>query len=824
MTILYLLAGNGGAADWWHDSLGYFRHYQPQPLELPGFGDNPAPVCESLSAYADALLAATKPGHAILAVGVNALLVLHALQRRPGHFSRTMLLAPVGAFLWQRRLPLLMRWRMLRKLAQWLLANRPHWFARYFSKHQWHAEHYARMGAGYRRCRAFQAYWEMVQPATALNLLEWITDPVELLWGSDDNVLHATHAAAWSAILARAELSIQYIPGWGHYPWIDTPQAFAEHIESYAKGFIAHSKAGRLRVAELAGLPVPPCITLNQSTDDAQLNRFIQRYPADLWAVRASCALEDQADAANAGLSTSFIQQPSTAVPVLLKHLFAQGVAEVIVQRYIAPQVSGVAFVRQLAFEIEWIEGHLQSLVAGQTTPQRAIYSKLGNSWSMGEFSTLHGLTRKRLLDFLQRVLHSFHYVPGDIEWAWDGDQLWLLQYRPISHHQWRRHLTAANIGEILPAQPSRLVEYAQRRTAQSIPSILSLWDARVLEYNEPFTAVYADASYINNDLFLAQLADWGIPSKLYTQEVGGQTPKLAWNARRVIRALPHLLRMRLHSRAQLTDIAPQLQRFEQELNALIASAVDGQTLADWFVRFYLFVVQGNLCISTALASSGGSYLGQPATIYQQLQTPVHRVAWETDPASTRPAGTAPALLPFPHWPVWVRLAHRVGLPGMRGYYLQTREWYRDNVMRLYFRLHHAFPVPQREHWFAPHPAPRQQRPGFWQDDYADSASAEGFVIYPGQVEGVLRTKASLDTAGNSGTDILLVDALDPGLYSEYTRYRAVIARMGGRLSHGATLLRELRIPSAVIPSIDPLLIGRRVILQAGQLKAICAS
>ncbi|MCA3934140.1 MAG: alpha/beta hydrolase, partial [Burkholderia sp.] len=79
--ILYLLAGNGSAADWWDDALPHFRHYRPVPLELPGFGNHPAPPCEDLAAYAQALLDATEPGHAIMAVGVNALLVLHALQR-----------------------------------------------------------------------------------------------------------------------------------------------------------------------------------------------------------------------------------------------------------------------------------------------------------------------------------------------------------------------------------------------------------------------------------------------------------------------------------------------------------------------------------------------------------------------------------------------------------------------------------------------------------------------------------------------------------------------------------------------------------------------
>ena len=36
--ILYLLAGNGSAADWWDDMLPYLQHYRGVPLELPGFG------------------------------------------------------------------------------------------------------------------------------------------------------------------------------------------------------------------------------------------------------------------------------------------------------------------------------------------------------------------------------------------------------------------------------------------------------------------------------------------------------------------------------------------------------------------------------------------------------------------------------------------------------------------------------------------------------------------------------------------------------------------------------------------------------------------
>ena len=805
MNTLYLLAGNGSAADWWDDVLPCFKHYNPVALELPGFGDNAEPPCRDLAESAEKLLTMTAAGSAILAVGVNALLVLHALQRRPGHFHRTILLAPVGAFLWQRRLPALMSSTLARKTAHWMLSHRPQWFARTFSKQRWTAAQYARMGSGYNRCRAFLPYWDMIRADSALTLLEWIKDPIELIWGGQDKVLSHTHAAAWSAILARAQLRVQIEPNWGHYPWIDSPKAFAAQIESGNQGCIAHSKGGRLQLAQHAGLPVPDLVSINDSADP-RLRTLLKSAPDSLWAVRSSSYSEDQADSANAGLSTTYLRQATQDVPALVDTLRADGVEEVVVQRFIVPHLSGIAFVRRQAIEVEWVEGHLESLAEGRSKPNRAILSQLGSAWSMGEFKTTQGLTQHELWRFLQAVLRVFHYVHGDIEWAWDGQQLWLLQYRPISHYNWRRHLTAANIAEILPAQPSRLVEYAQRRAAGSIPAILSRWDKRVLEDNEPFTATYADASYINNDLFLARLADWGLPARRYADEIGGATPDLRWNPLRILRALAVFFRMLRNSRCHLDTLEQSLHRYDQELTALITAKANGQQLADWFTGFYVFVVQGNLSISTALASSGGDLLGRPHTVYQKLQDAPHRLPWETDPATPRPASAPLTLQTQPHWPLPIRIAHRYALPGMRGHYIQIREWYRDNLMRIFLRLHHAFPTADRAHWFSAHSAARTMNSGFWQDGHTDNAQSAGFIIYPGHAEGVL------------GKDIMLVDTLDPGQHAQYTSARAVIARMGGRLSHGATLLRELQKPSAVSPDIDLTWLGRKVSYQDGKL------
>lgn len=810
--ILYLLAGNGSAADWWDDVLPCFHRYCPVPLELPGFGDNQAEPCRDLAGYAQALLAATIPGTAILAVGINALPVLHALQREPGHFSRTILLSPVGAFLWQRRLPAIMAWRPLRRMVHWLLSHRPNWFARKFSVKRWRPAQYRRMGAGYRRCRAFQPYWDIMRADKALALLEWIADPIDIIWGGKDNVIPPAQAAAWSAILARADLTFDLAKDWGHYPWIDDPAGFAARIDAMARGVPAHSKAGRLFLARLAGLPVPAAITV-RSRDEPGLRDFLAGQEGALFAVRSSSAQEDQADAANAGLSVTFLRRGANDVPACVAELCAAGVREILVQCYVAPLRSGIAFVRHLAAEIEWVDGHLESLADGTAQPRRVTLSRLGGGWSTGRLEENGDTFQHALWGFLQTVLRAFHYVPGDIEWAWEGRQFWLLQYRPVTSYGWRRHLTAANIAEILPPQPSRLVEYAQRRAAGSIPAVMARWDSRVLKDNEPFSALFDEASYINNDLFLARLRDWGLSSRRYASEVGGGVPIFSAHIGRCLLSLPVFYRMQRESRLALLSLEDGLQRFDDELSLLIGNRATGLQLAQWFTRFYLFIVQGNLCIATAVASAGGGLLGVPATVYAELRQAPHRMPWETDPATPRcdpdTVQQRLTLQPFPLWPAFVKMAHRLGFPGMRGYYLQVREWYRDNLMRVFFRLHHAFQPHDRDDWFAPHAHPRNRQGGFWQDGTEEANAADEFVIYPGSAEGLL------------GSEILLVDSLDPGRYEEFRAARAVITRLGGRLSHGATLLRELRKPSAVIPAVSPDWIGQRVLYADGVLRLI---
>lgn len=819
--ILYLLSGNGSTKDWFADCIPFFQAKQPVPLELPGYGDNASDKFEDLGQLADALLAMTEPGQELYVVGINGLVALHALVRRPGHFSKVYLMAPVGAFLEERRFVAMMRGPFMARTSHWLLRNFPRLFRRKFSSGTWTRAQYARMGDGYRKCRAFTAYFRFVRGWNALDLYEWIEDSIVLIWGRGDAVLGLEQAAAWDSILPRAQLRVCIHPDWEHYPYIDDPEGFAQWMEADVVGFPAHTKAGRLELATLAGLPVPRQMAV---TDAATAHRVATACEGGkLYAVRSSGATEDHIDHSNAGIHTTFLRVPAASVEARALELLGMGLETVVVQEFVEPRVSGVAFVRWVAAEVEMVEGHLEGLVSGTVDPIRLTLSRLGGDWgsSRAGWVTLPSgmnFPIAKLWAFLRRCIRSFHYAPSDIEWAWDGQQFWMLQIRPVTAYNWRRSLSSANLAEILPAQVSRIMEHAQRRASLSIGRLYGLWDSRTLRDHEAFTHTSDDASYLNLDLFLARFRDWGLSSQMMAREIGGAAPRMDFHLGRFLRSIPTFLRMQRRARRELSRTFQQLREFDRTLAGL-EEVGDHAALARWFVRYYVFIVRQNMVINACLSSAMGSFLARPKTVYARMGEGLgrdagisaldashaiapHRLKFESDPASVRPEVAPLPLEAPPPWRWWIRLLHQWGVPGLGGKYFEVREWFRDSNMRLFFRLHHAL---KGSDWLLPHPGIRTRSGTFWQDGSGLQQQSHGFVIYPGGVHGTV------------GVDILVVDALEPGHYEDYRKARAVIARTGGRLSHGATLLRELKKPSAVIPGIQ-VCDGARVHYRDGRL------
>ena len=134
----------------------------------------------------------------------------------------------------------------------------------------------------------------------------------------------------------------------------------------------------------------------------------------------------------------------------------------VIVQRMIASEYAGVVFtqnpITRQANEIviEVVSGLANSLVSGAATPSRLILAK--DSFAVLKSKNLDGFDLQMLIElakYATQIEERFR-APQDIEWAFDGENLFFLQTRPITTLQkslrekvicW----TDTNVGEVIP-------------------------------------------------------------------------------------------------------------------------------------------------------------------------------------------------------------------------------------------------------------------------------------------------------------------------------------------------------------------------------------
>ncbi|MCH8909013.1 MAG: hypothetical protein IH840_18180 [Candidatus Heimdallarchaeota archaeon] len=643
--------------------------------------------------------------------------------------------------------------------------------------------HKSLLQAGYRQCKVFPRYTEWLRPDNVYELLEWIRTPVEIIVGREDSFFAKDSLAAWESILPRSELTVTIVSKWSHYPYLEQPQEFANyfnHLKNSSESINAHTKAGRLTLAEFAGISVPMKFVVDGSSEN--FNHLILD-ETKTYMVRSSSFSEDKIDQSNAGKYPTFLRVNPDEVPNRVISLLEDEIDEVIVQVFIEPIYSGVAFVRSLGGYCEWVDGHLETLVDGTTSPASFSWSKIGKKYMYP--SSSKGLTKwqKSLISFVNNVIAKFHYTASDIEWAFDG-LFHLLQIRPITRFQWNRVLSSGNLEELLPQKVSFFMENSQRMATLSISHIFAAWDTSVLEMREPFTSQYDDASYINGDLILGLFRKWGLSSKFITKEFGSLLPRIRFNPLKFIKHLPTFLRMHFVTRSRVMKIEDELLSFDRDLKEYENKSAAFQ-VENWFLRYYLFIVKSNLIINTMLGSAGGSMLGKPSTVYKDVKSSVHRLQFESDPVTPRNKGELTSLDPYPFQNKFLRFWHKLGGFGLRGHYIAIREWFRDSNMKLFYRLHFLL---QRHELLIDHGGTRHKSGLFMEHTGLSVASKSDIILlYPGKVIGVI------------GQDLLIVETLQSHDFERFKQYKVIISKTGGKLSHGATLVRELKIPSAII-------------------------
>jgi rifampicin phosphotransferase len=169
-------------------------------------------------------------------------------------------------------------------------------------------------------------------------------------------------------------------------------------------------------------------------------------------AVRSSATAEDLSSASFAGQYRSFLDvhprdveravrltwaslwHPAARTYRRYRRIDEDRIAmAVIVMRMLEPAQAGVVFTRDPAgstgdLRIEFVEGLGEALVSGARTPDAVVVPRGDVAGPLPELPPAIADVAR-----LSMQLESELGAPQDVEWATDGDQLWLLQARPIT-------------------------------------------------------------------------------------------------------------------------------------------------------------------------------------------------------------------------------------------------------------------------------------------------------------------------------------------------------------------------------------------------------
>lgn len=237
-------------------------------------------------------------------------------------------------------------------------------------------------------------------------------------------------------------------------------------------------KAGTLGVLLRAGLRVPPGVVVlpDADIDEADLLPFLATIPAGgAAAVRSSATVEDLPDASAAGQHDSFLGVRGAAdvaakvracrgslwsdraVAYRRRHSpAADPRMAVLIQRHIDADVAGVLFTTAGGVRIEASWGLGESVAHGLVTPDAWTVSPAGiTGRSVGDKHVRvdrgpGGAVRAEVppadrarpcltdeqahrVTAAGRAAEAVLGTPVDVEWALAGDELWILQARPVT-------------------------------------------------------------------------------------------------------------------------------------------------------------------------------------------------------------------------------------------------------------------------------------------------------------------------------------------------------------------------------------------------------
>lgn len=236
----------------------------------------------------------------------------------------------------------------------------------------------------------------------------------------------------------------------------------------------------------------------------------------------------------------------------------------VLVQRQVDAEAAGVAFTAdpvtgdRTVTVVNAVTGLGDRLVSGEATPEewRVTEGRAARSGGPGVLSE----AQAEAVAALAREVEASFGVPQDIEWAIDGDGLWLLQARPV---------TGLPARAIVPVPPDLEVPDGYwERDASHFPAPLSpLQRSLMYPYAAPvLTQVFAELGILAERIAVRDIRGWHYVCVVPMGSGGDRNPPtwLAWLAVRLHPAMRR--RLKAAARAQREDLSGQyLQRWYDE-------------------------------------------------------------------------------------------------------------------------------------------------------------------------------------------------------------------------------------------------------------------
>lgn len=234
---------------------------------------------------------------------------------------------------------------------------------------------------------------------------------------------------------------------------LDDPRAADPEVAGQKAATLARLRADGFAVPDGFIVPAHACDDLDQAGVTSAVQDAVAAMGDTVVAVRSSAVAEDLDDASYAGIYETVlgVEGPDVVLEAVRRCVassdadrvaaYASGPAgpmAVLVQRMVDADAAGVAFSADPVtgdrdtVVVSAVRGLGDRLVDGSVVPDE--WTVRGDD--VGERSTTeHSLDddRVRAVAALARQLEDHRGSPQDIEWAWDGERLWLLQSRPIT-------------------------------------------------------------------------------------------------------------------------------------------------------------------------------------------------------------------------------------------------------------------------------------------------------------------------------------------------------------------------------------------------------